>query len=92
MDHRALVEHIIILDMFKRSMTGVAIVLDRQQLLAKEREEFRIVRATERADNRPARLAALLTYIHRVHPSLRLIACQFSQGKGRETSQLFVSA
>ena len=43
MDHRALVEHIIILDMFKRSMTGVAIVLDRQQLLAKEREDFRVV-------------------------------------------------
>lgn len=43
MDHRALIEQIIVLDMFKRSMTGVAIVLDRQQLLAKEREEFRIV-------------------------------------------------
>ncbi len=43
MRHRALIEHVIVLDMFKRSMTGVAIVLDRQQLLAEEREEFRVV-------------------------------------------------
>jgi hypothetical protein len=40
MGHRLFIEVVIILDMFKRSMTALAIVLDGQQLLAEQRHEF----------------------------------------------------
>jgi hypothetical protein len=37
-----MVEHIVILDVLKGSMTLIAIILHGQQLLAKQRKEFRI--------------------------------------------------
>jgi len=40
MCHASLTEEIIIFDMFKRRMTGLAIVLHGQQLLAKQRKEL----------------------------------------------------
>ncbi len=42
MRHPDIAEHIIILDMLKRSMTGVAIILHGQQLLAEQREAFSV--------------------------------------------------
>jgi hypothetical protein len=40
MCHVSLTEEIIIFDMFKRRMTGLAIILHGQQLLAEQRKEF----------------------------------------------------
>jgi hypothetical protein len=42
MRHPAIIEHIIILDMLKRSLTGVARILHRQQVLAEQRKAFSV--------------------------------------------------
>jgi hypothetical protein len=92
MRHSLIAKHILILNMLKRSMTGVAIVLHGQQSLAEERKKFGIGRSTVGADNLFTHLSSVVRYIHNTYCNLLPIASHRSHGNRCVSSQRFFSA
>ena len=92
MRHSLIVEHIIIFDMFKRSMTGVAIVLHGQQLLAEQRKEFGLGRSAVGTRNLSIHVASVIKCIHSTYPNRLPVASQRSHGNRCVGSQRFLSA
>jgi hypothetical protein len=90
MRHAYIVEYFIVFDVFKRGMTGVAIILYSQQLLAEERKKFGIGRATIGA--RDLGLCGLFVCmsIHRNYPNLLPTAFHSDHGSDCVNSQRFV--
>ena len=92
MRHAYIVEYFIILNVFKRGMTCVAIILYSQQLLAEQRKKFGIGRATIGAGHLVLCGFLVCASIHGNYSNLLPTAFHSDHGSGCVNSQRFVVA